>query len=119
MHFKSIVWTVGIVILQNGLVYGAEIAPFQSWTLSSARLSTANAHMYVVFDSSFNQDCIWLVSGSNCYTCVDCYNKTSDELYTYDTLAEIPGGRFKLYMLLDLYLITNLLCHCMAFLAQL
>ena len=61
--------------------------PIQTWFLADATLSTASQAKYVVYDESFNPDCIYVFGGYSCQTCFQCYNINYDTITTLGTLS--------------------------------
>ena len=60
-------------------------------------MAVASRASYLFYNEDFNTDCIWILGGNGCGGCVQCYNISNDNIYTYDTLDNRynygqPGG---------------------------
>lgn len=65
--------------------------PFQAWSESGASLSVAVEFPYAAYNERFNPDCVYLFGGSQCNTCIHCYNISDDSLVT---LVNLPVGGY-------------------------
>ena len=80
------IWLLGLLHVVPIRSISREFAPFQTWTLSKAKLTTATENPYAVYDESFDPESIWILGGLQCYTCMSRYNISNDSLSTYDIL---------------------------------
>ena len=62
------------------------------WSLSDTVLPVPDRDLTSGYDESFNDDCIWIVDGTDCHGCVYCYSISNDSIVLYDDINGIVGG---------------------------
>ena len=74
---------------QNGRTYIVDSDKFlQKWTINETAMPVANCLQYRVHDASSRfPECVWLIGGVGCQTCVYCFNLTTEDFVIWDTIT--------------------------------
>ena len=59
---------------------------FTQWTTSNAVLPIADGNIGLAYSKRVDPNCIWIVGGTRCPTCLYCYDIIADSISNYDTL---------------------------------
>ena len=82
-------WAFTTDTYENGVTYTVDSNTFfERWTMSDTTMPSVNYLQYRVYNNrSRYPECVWLIGGVNCQTCVYCFNLTTEEFIVWDTVT--------------------------------